>query len=638
MKYRYFPLLIGALFVLSQCTTIETSESIGFLVEPYLQYGTKNGMVVLWETNIPSTTTVRYGESVYDSGEPVLSEIESVEGLRTMHEVPLINLKTETDYFYQIVSVSEQGDTLKSQIYPFKTAVHDSTAYMFALIGDSQKNSRTPWAWERIANLVWQDRPNFVVHVGDIVDDGNRLTDWTEHFFPGGNILMSKTSMYTALGNHENDSDYYYQYFHNPPPEYYYTFYYGNAQFFIVDTNRDVTEGSEQYTWLEWELAKSTATWKFVLHHHPPYSSEENDHGDGWKEKSTQGTHARNLVPLYEQYGVDFNLFGHTHVYERTWPLKNDLVDEKEGVIYINSGGAGGGLEDFLPTRSWFTAELQTGHHYATFSIFDGTLVFKAIDSEGRMFDTFQMTKDNASSTSKVVQPPAPKIYPMGGGIFEDHEHVRMEAVFDNLVIRYTTDGTEPTSQSTRYAEPIEITESTTIRARTFSPEGRASRINASYFRKVQPLEPVMVENVEQGVDYNYYEIMVDEVPDYSSLTPNKTGVLQQFSIDEIPTPEENISFQYESLIRITEEGMYTFYTESDDGSNLYIHGQKIVNNDGTHGMRERGGNVILKKGYHPIRVDFFQKGGGKGLHVSYEGPVTSKQIIPGTVLFRSLD
>lgn len=638
MKYRYFSLLIGAFFVFSQCTTNETSEPLNFLVEPYLQYGTKNGMVVLWETGIPSTTTVRYGESVYDSGEPVLSESVSLEGLRTMHEIPLVDLKTETDYFYQIVSVSEQGDTLTSQINPFKTAVHDSTAYMFALIGDSQKNSRTPWAWERIANLVWQDRPNFVVHVGDIVDDGNRLTDWTEHFFPGGNILMSKTSMYTALGNHENDSDYYYQYFHNPPPEYYYTFYYGNAQFFIVDTNRDVTEGSEQYTWLEWELAKSTATWKFVLHHHPPYSSEENDHGDGWKEKSTQGTHARNLVPLYEQYGVDFNLFGHTHVYERTWPLKNDLVDEKEGVIYINSGGAGGGLEDFLPTRSWFTAELQTGHHYATFSIFDGTLVFKAIDSEGRMFDTFQMTKDNASSTSKVVQPPAPKIYPMGGGIFEDHEHVRMEAVFENLVIRYTTDGTEPTSQSTRYTEPIEITESTTIRARTFSPEGRASRINAAFFRKVQPLEPVMVENVEQGVEYNYYEITVDEVPDYSSLTPNKTGVLQQFSIDEIPTPEENISFQYESLIRITEEGMYTFYTESDDGSNLYIHGQKIVDNDGTHGMRERGGKVILKKGYHPIRVDFFQKGGGKGLHVSYEGPVTSKQIIPGNVLFRSVD
>ena len=331
MKYRYFSLLIGAFFVFSQCTTNETSEPLNFLVEPYLQYGTKNGMVVLWETGIPSTTMVRYGESVYDSGEPVLSESVSLEGLRTMHEIPLVDLKTETDYFYQIVSVSEQGDTLTSQINPFKTDVHDSTAYMFALIGDSQKNSRTPWAWERIANLVWQDRPNFVVHVGDIVDDGNRLTDWTEHFFPGGNILMSKTSMYTALGNHENDSDYYYQYFHNPPPEYYYTFYYGNAQFFIVDTNRDVTEGSEQYTWLEWELAKSTATWKFVLHHHPPYSSEENDHGDGWKEKSTQGTHARNLVPLYEQYGVDFNLFGHTHVYERTWPLKNDLIDEKEG-------------------------------------------------------------------------------------------------------------------------------------------------------------------------------------------------------------------------------------------------------------------------------------------------------------------
>lgn len=254
------------------------------------------------------------------------------------------------------------------------------------------------------------------------------------------------------------------------------------------------------------------------------------------------------------------------------------------------------------------------------------------------MFDTFQMSKDKVTKTNEVVQPPAPKIFPMGGGIFQDHEHVRMEAVFDNLVIRYTIDGTEPTSQSTRYTEPIEINQTTTVRARTFSPEGKASRINAGYFRKVEPIEPVTVENIGQGVDYTYTEISVDQVPDYTTLTPNKAGVMDQFSIVEISTPEENFFFHYESLIRITEEGMYTFFTESDDGSNLYIHGEKIVDNDGTHSMRERSGKVILKKGYHPISVDFFQKGGGKGLNVSYEGPVTSKQIIPANVLFRSID
>lgn len=624
-----------ALLVAVNCSETHTESPKGtFKVAPYLQFGTQTSMVIMWETEELASTRVEYGEALLDSEEPVLSQTKEMNGNRTMHEVVLDGLKTETNYFYRTISTTESGQEIISETYPFKTAVNDSTAYMFALVGDSQKNSGTPWAWERIADLVWQDRPNFVVHVGDIVDDGNELTDWTEHFFPGGHILMSKTSMYTALGNHENDSDYYYQYFHNPPPEYYYTFKYGNAQFFIVDTNRDITEGSEQFTWLEWELAKSDATWKIALHHHPPYSSEENDHGDTWKEASTMGTHARNLVPLYEEYGVDFNLFGHTHVYERSWPLKNNMVNQKEGVVYINSGGAGGFLEDFAPTRNWFTAELQTGHHYCTFSIFDRTLVFKAIDSDGRMFDTFQMVKPEGQKNASIMQPPSPKIYPMAG-IFEDTQEIQMEAVFENLQIRYTLDGSEPNSGSRLYTGPFEVSETSTIRARAFSPEGKASRINRSNVRKVEPLEPVSVSSVAAGLRYNYYEQGVEEkLPDFSTLTPNKSGVATSISIDDVIERKEHIVILYEGFIEITKAGRYTFYTESDDGSKLYIQGQEIVNNDGDHGMRERAGEVILMEGFHPIRIEFYQGGGGLGLTASYEGPGFEKREIPASVLY----
>lgn len=621
--------------ILMGCSNIPEFNSVtnDFKVSPYLQFATQNSMVILWETDEAATTLVEFGESVLNSGEPVLNQSRTLDGSRTMHEVVLDGLKSETNYFYRVRSEYEDGSIIESDIYPFKTAVNDDTAYMFALVGDSQRNSGTPWAWERIANLVWEDRPNFVVHVGDIVDDGNILKDWTEHFFPGGHILMSKTSMYTALGNHENDADYYYQYFHNPPPEYYYTFKYGNAQFFIVDTNRDVTEGSEQYTWLEWELAKSDATWKIVLHHHPPYSSEENDHGDTWKEASTMGTHARNLVPLYEQYGVDFNLFGHTHVYERTWPIKENLINQKEGVIYINSGGAGGFLEDFAPTRNWFSAELQTGHHYCTFSIYDRTLVFKAIDSDGNMFDTFQMTKEDGQRTASVMQPPAPKIFPIGG-IFEDDQEVTMEAVFENLIIRYTTDGSEPTSSSAVYNGAISINSSSTVRARTFSEDGKASRISASKFRKVEPLEAFSVASVQDGLTYKYFEHDgFDYLPDFDSIEPKSNGISTIITIDEIRDQDDYFAFEFEGFIEIEEAGRYTFYTKSDDGSKLFIHGQEIVNNDGTHGMREREGEVILLEGLHPIRIQHFENGGGEGLEVSYKGPGFDQKEIPGNLL-----
>ncbi|MEL6594087.1 MAG: metallophosphoesterase family protein, partial [Bacteroidota bacterium] len=334
--------LVILFFLLPWTVFGQRAETGTFLVKPYLQYGTQTSMYVLWETSSEASTKVEYGEARLNATDLSLTESVAVPGNRFLHEVQLENLKVQTQYFWRVRSTFADGQELVSPVYTFRTAVKDSSAYMFALLGDTQYNSRTPWAWGKIAELVWQDRPSFVVHAGDLVDIGTKKTDWTQHFFPNGHAVMSRFPMYTVLGNHEQDAQLYYDYMVNPEPEYYYTFHYGNAQFFMIDTNKEVGEGSEQYDWLEWELAKSNAIWKFVVHHHPPYSSEENDHGDTYKGESSYGTHARNLVPLYETYGVDFCLFGHTHVYERTWPIFKDLVNQQEGVIYINSGGAGG--------------------------------------------------------------------------------------------------------------------------------------------------------------------------------------------------------------------------------------------------------------------------------------------------------
>ncbi|NJK84324.1 MAG: metallophosphoesterase, partial [Saprospiraceae bacterium] len=227
---------------------------------------------VLWETAENATTRVDFGEARPNVTKATLDRHVTLPNTRLMHEVLLNDLKVETNYFWQVTSITEKGDTLRSAVYSFKTAVQDSSAYTFALIGDTQRNNRTPWAWGKIAELVWKERPNFVVHVGDLVDQGLKKRIG-QRIFPNGHTLMSRMPIYPVLGNHEQDAPHYYQYIVAPPPEYYYTFHYGNAQFFMIDSNRDLSDSSEQYNWLEWELAKSTATWKIVAHHHPPYSS-----------------------------------------------------------------------------------------------------------------------------------------------------------------------------------------------------------------------------------------------------------------------------------------------------------------------------------------------------------------------------
>lgn len=587
---------------------LTAQDSLSYLVQPYLQYSTQSSMSVLWETTREASTLVRFGEAAFNVKETPLPSEVSAPGLQLMHEVRLEGMKPETNYFWQAISVAANGDSLISPIYSFKTAVKDSSAYAFALVGDSQANSKTPWAWGVISKKVWEERPNFVVHAGDIVDWGPQKTDWTEKFFPDGHQLMSRIPVFTVLGNHEGDADLYYQYMANPTPEYHYTFRYGNAEFFMIDTNRDVQEGSDQYNWLEQALAKSTARWKFAVHHHPPYSSEKDDHGDTYREASTMGTDARNLVPLYEKYGLDFSLFGHTHVYERTWPLKNNRINQKEGVVYINSGGAGGGLETFAPTRNWFTLELQEGHHYCLFNIFENTLIFKAIDHEGRIFDSFQITKsDETASSAQVIQPPAP-IISSEKYIFHERTEVSIDPGFSNLSIHYTTDGSEPSLSSPRYTGPLTFDKSLVLKTRAYTADGKASRTVSREFKKTPVLPAANPGKTEVGLTYSYYEgdWRDREASYFQPANQKRSGVIRTVSFDDMGSLEaEYWGAVIEGYLEVPRTDTYTFYALDSRGLEIRIDGEILFQNKGEDQLLQQ---IVLAKGKHRLQIKTYQR------------------------------
>jgi len=92
--------------------------------------------------------------------------------------------------------------------------------------------------------------------------------------------------------------------------------------------------------------------------------------------------------------------------------------------------------------------------------------------------------------------------------------------------------------------------------------------------------------------------------------------------------------FVFEGLILIQQKGIYSFYTESDDGSQLWISDKLVVNNDGLHSMTEATGSIALDIGYHPIRVSYFEKNGANLLNVYYKNIKFKKQSIPNSLLF----
>jgi 3',5'-cyclic AMP phosphodiesterase CpdA len=153
-------------------------------------------------------------------------------------------------------------------------------------------------------------------------------------------------------------------------------------------------KGGKQYDWFENELKQSQATWKIVLMHHAPYSSDDDDFGNSWQGPTDLGDpQIRKLVPLFDNYNVDFVLFGHLHCYERSWPLKNNAIDTKNGTIYLMTGGAGGSLENFAPHRTWFNAKTFRGYHYSIANIFENTIRIDTYNIDGSLIDFYEKQK-----------------------------------------------------------------------------------------------------------------------------------------------------------------------------------------------------------------------------------------------------
>lgn len=399
----------GALFELKLLAHVRTGEEIAavaaknrnliewrstpendlvFLVKPYLQFGTTDSMVVMCETSRPTKMQVEYAEF-----RPLEQTAETTEA-KLISELKLTGLKSNTRYFYRAICTDESGAQLRGDMHSFQTAPPENMPWAFAVIGDTQRN---PEVTRKCAEDAYARRPNFLLHCGDVVDDGFAKNQWLKDLFEPCSNLMAHIPTFPVIGNHEKNSHWYYDYFSLPDPEYHYTFQYGNSQFFMIDSNKPLGPESPQYQWLEGELAKSRATWKFACHHHPCFSSDENDYGDhvqGRSKRFTWGdTNAQKLVPLYEKHGVDIAFNGHIHVYERTWPIFEMAINQDKGVRYITSGGGGGHLEQPAPQRAWFSLHFQRAFHTCQAVVHDRTIIFKAYDIEGRLFDTFELTK-----------------------------------------------------------------------------------------------------------------------------------------------------------------------------------------------------------------------------------------------------
>ena len=339
---------------------------------PYAQNVSETAGTILWSVSPPSEAVVH-----------LVTEGGNLAEERGDGRVRFEGLVPGTSYRYRVVA-----DGVSAPQGAFRTSASSDSTFSFALYGDSRQN---PAGHGRVVEQMLKHHFDFVIHSGDFVGDGRVEAQWIPQFFEPTRALRLRAPIYPAIGNHEQDSRFYYDYFEVPPngsserPEAWYAFDYGQAHFAVLDTNPEsgsLDAGSEQRTWLEADLAESQARWKFVVVHHPAYSS-------GYHKSNL--TIRKNLVPLCERFGVDMVLTGHEHCYERTWPLLQDHRVDR-GLVQVVSGGGGAPL--YSVGRSDWTAVSESVAHFCMVSINGGQLDLDVYDIEGNAIDAFTLYKD----------------------------------------------------------------------------------------------------------------------------------------------------------------------------------------------------------------------------------------------------
>ena len=268
----------------------------------------------------------------------------------------------------------------------FRTAAAPTqTTFSFVAFGDTRTNHA---AHAQVVSSIVSLAPDFVLHTGDMVENGRAPDQWTTFFSIEGN-LMRQAPWYGVLGNHERNSPLYFEAFQLPGNERWYSFDYGNAHLvgLEIDGYASFAPGSAQMLWLANDLAQTRQHWKVVFFHIPPYSSGA--HGGDLQVRAA-------LEPLFLRYGVDLVFNGHDHDYERS---------VSSGIVYIVTGGGGAPLYDKVnsnPASLYFTST----YHSVQVTVAGSLLSATGVRSDGVAFDGFTLFKTDFYLPMVIKQSP----------------------------------------------------------------------------------------------------------------------------------------------------------------------------------------------------------------------------------------
>ncbi|MCB2211614.1 chitobiase/beta-hexosaminidase C-terminal domain-containing protein [bacterium] len=216
---------------------------------------------------------------------------------------------------------------------------------------------------------------------------------------------------------------------------------------------------------------------------------------------------------------------------------------------------------------------------------------------------------------------------------FAEDMDVMLSCHWADAEILYTLDGSTPTEDSTPFTGSFTLDQTTTVKAIAVL-EGYDSPVVTAEFERLVPRAAVPVDNPQPGLTCALYLGEWDALPDFSTLQPETTVTATDISV--LPdAPDERFAQVYTGYLHIPETGLYTLGLTSDDGSRMYVYDDLLIENDGLHGSVEVTAAEMFEAGYHPIRIEFFQRLGGIALSAKIITPSGNSTPLEGGWLAR---
>ncbi|HRH69364.1 MAG TPA: metallophosphoesterase family protein [Flavobacteriales bacterium] len=306
---------------------------------PYLQTNTSSGVTIVWTTDVPTDSRVRFGPSPVD-----LSTVVDLPATTLHHEVVLTGLQPNTTYYYAIGSSTQDlssGDA--STFFTTHPVQGSERPCRIWVIGDAG----TAYAAQRSVRDSYinftngSHKADAWIMLGDNAYGHGRESEYQlgvfRNMYEG---ILRNSTLWPAPGNHDYDSGAsasagtgpYYELFAMPKlgqaggvpsnTEAYYSFDIGNVHMISLDSD-GVPLGTTgaMATWLTADLAyaKANSKWIMAYWHHPPYSKGSHNSDLTSDSGGLMRDMRQNIVPILEAYGVDLVLTGHSHSYERSY-------------------------------------------------------------------------------------------------------------------------------------------------------------------------------------------------------------------------------------------------------------------------------------------------------------------------------